>query len=182
MNIESLHIGMRIRHPQHGIGVVKGLTEHAAEVRFDDGIRPIAPEVSGIQSAEPRVAIDGLEQPLQQFFEQAMEALLQRMGWEKPDVTVEELGTRWQRGRMVLHSADSTLQTKEIPLEVFFHKIVGMRNQLRVLEQKINGHPLLSDGDKIEMQQYVSRCYGAMTTFNLLFAMKGSEFKGAGLK
>ncbi|HOW68541.1 MAG TPA: hypothetical protein P5186_08455 [Candidatus Paceibacterota bacterium] len=182
MKIESMHIGMRIHHPQYGSGVVKALTEHAAEVRFEDGVRAIAPEVSGIQPAEPRVAFAGLEQPLDQFLEQALEALLQRMGWEKPEAVVDELGTRWQRGRMVLHPSDATLQAKEIPLEVFFHKIIGIRNQLRVLEQKINAHSVLSDADKIEMQQYVSRCYGAMTTFNLLFARKGSEFKGTGQK
>jgi hypothetical protein len=98
------------------------------------------------------------------------------MGLEKPESVVEQLGSRWHRGRLTLHPADPALQSKEVPLETFFHKIVMIRNTLRVLEQKINSHEKLSEADKVEMQQYVSRCYGSLTTFNLLFRNREDQF------
>jgi len=176
MKIESLHIGMRVRHPQYGAGVVKTLSEKTADIRFEDASRTLDPELSGITPAEPSAAISGLDVPLKQFVESAVEAVIGRLGFEKPEAVVEQLGARWHKGRAVLHPADPTLQTKEVPLEVLFHKVVGIRNQLRVLEQKINAHPTLSDGEKVEMQQYVTRCYGSLTTFNLLFKNKEDQF------
>jgi hypothetical protein len=176
MKIEALHIGMRVRHPQYGVGVVRTILETTAEIQFDEGRRPVAPEPSGLVPAEPQTAISGLELPLAQFIQQVLSGVLDKLGLEKPDAVVEQLGARWQRGKLVLHPSDPTLQAKEVPLETFFHKIVMMRNQFRVLEQKINGHEKLSDAEKIEMQQYITRCYGSMTTFNVLFREKEDQF------
>ena len=176
MKIEALHIGMRVRHPQYGVGVVKTISETTAEIQFDDGRRPLAPEQSGLEPAEPRAAVAGLEVPLEQFVKQTVDAAVQRLGLEKPDAVVEKLGARWHAGKIVLHPSDPSLQTKEVPLETFFHKIVMVRNNLRVLEQKINSHDKLSDGEKIEMQQYVTRSYGSLTTFNVLFKEKEDQF------
>ena len=177
MKIEALHIGMKVRHPQYGLGVVKTISEATADIGFDDGTkRTVAPEPSGLQPAEPQAAVRGLDMPLAQFVQQAVDATIKTLGLEKPDSVVEQLGPRWHKGKLVLHSADPTLQAKEIPLEVFFHKIVMLRNNLRVLEQKINAHEKLSDGEKIEMQQYITRSYGSLTTFNLLFREKEDQF------
>jgi hypothetical protein len=176
MKIEGLHIGMKVRHPKYGVGTVKSIGERTAEIRFEDAQRTLDPELSEITAAEPSASISALDVPLKQFVESTVEAVIGRLGFEKPDAVIEQLGVRWHKGRAVLHPADPTLQTKEIPLEVLFHKLVGIRNQMRVLEQKINSHPQLNDGEKVEMQQYITRCYGSLTTFNLLFKEKEGQF------
>ncbi|MBI3881153.1 MAG: hypothetical protein HY301_13960 [Verrucomicrobia bacterium] len=178
MKIESIRIGMRVRHPQYGSGSVLSLTHHAAEIAFADGHRSVAPETSGLEPDEPAASVTGLTVPLEYFLKQTVLETVAALGLEKTDVEIEKLGVRWHGGRLVLHPADTSLQAKEVPLEVFFHKIVMMRNQLRVLEQKLNGHPQLTDGDKVELQQYISRCYGTMTTFNVLFRDKADHFSG----
>src|SRR5207247_6791144 len=131
--------------------------------------RTVDPERSGMIPAEPSASIAGLEMPLEQLLRATIETVLDRMGYENPNSVIEQLGARWHRGKLVLHPADPALQTKEVPLEVLFHKLVGIRNQLRVLEQKISGHPNLTDGEQVELQQYVTASYRALTTFNLLF-------------
>jgi hypothetical protein len=176
MKIESLHVGMKVRHPQYGIGAVKTISEHTAEVRFDDGQRTVEPASAGLEPAEPQVAVTGLNQPLALFVQETAEAAVRALGLEKPESFADQMLHRWHNGRMVLHPADPTLQTKEVPLEVFFHKIVMVRNNLRVLEQKINAHEKLTDAEKVEMQQYITRSYGSLTTFNVLFRNKEEQF------
>ncbi|HVU09520.1 MAG TPA: hypothetical protein VHG89_13380 [Verrucomicrobiae bacterium] len=177
MKIESLRFGMKVRHPQYGSGTVKTISESVAEILFDDGNkRAVAPEASGLENAEPQISASGLDVPLKQFVEQTLTAAIEKLGLEKPDSVAEKLGVRWHNGKLVLHPGDPTLQTKEVPLEVFFHKIVMVRNNLSVLEQKINAHEKLSDAEKVEMQQYITKCYGSLTTFNVLFKEKEDQF------
>lgn len=87
-----------------------------------------------------------------------------------------ELGAKWQGGTVTIQPEDETLKPHVIPVEALFHKIVMVRDRLRVLEAKLNAHEGLSDADKVELQQYISRCYGSLTTFNVLFKDKDDKF------
>jgi len=177
MNIETLHIGMKVRHPQYGVGVVRSLSEKTAEIGFDDASRTIAPASSDLQPAEPTAALSELEIPLANLIRDTAHAMIEALGLERKDTVVEGLATRWQRGTLIMQPADSSLQPKEVPLETFFHKIVMIRNNLRVLEQKVNASDKLSEADKFDLQQYVTRCYGSLTTFNILFKNKDDQFR-----
>lgn len=89
-----------------------------------------------------------------------------------------ELAGRWQGGEMILKPGKEGLQEKRIPLESLFRKVVTIRDKLRVLEQRINNHPKLGDDDRLQLQQYVTGCYGSLTTFNVLFADREDQFVG----
>lgn len=177
MKIEALHVGQRVKHQQYGLGTVRAVQEHAAEIRFDDTIqRTIEPQTSGLEPAEAHAALNGLEMPLTLLVKQTVEATIASLGIEKPQAVVEQLGNRWRGGRLVLHPNDPTLTTKEIDLEIFFHKVVMVRNNLRVLEQRINASDKLTEADKFDWQQYITKSYGSLTTFNLLFKEKEDQF------
>ena len=107
-------------------------------------------------------------------------AVLTQVLREELGVGEASLGARWQGGEMVLRPGKEGTAEKRIPIETFFHKIVMVRDKLRVLEQRINAHPTLGDGEKIAIQQYITACYGSLTTFNALFADPTAEgFRGA---
>lgn len=88
------------------------------------------------------------------------------------------IGPRWEGGEVILKPGREGTAEKRIPIEGLFRKIVLIRDKLRVLEQKINAHPRLTDEEKVQMQQYVTQCYGSLTTFNVLFTSKDDAFVG----
>src|SRR5437667_7289565 len=98
MNIETLHIGMKVRHPQYGVGVVRSLTEQTAEIAFDDAPRTIAPASSDLRPAEATATLTELEMPLANLIRDTAHAVVEALGLEQKDVFVEGLATRWQRG------------------------------------------------------------------------------------
>jgi hypothetical protein len=180
MRLQSMFVGMKVHHPEYGSGTVKSVSEHAADIRFDSGLRTLSPEHTDMRPAEPMAEISALAVPLTTLISETVGALIKDLGLEQDDSIVEQLAARWQNGMLVLRPSDPSLQPKEVPLDAFFHKIVMVRNNLRVLEQKINAHPQLSDADKVEMHQYITRCYGSLTTFNILFKTKEDQFSSKG--
>lgn len=170
--MELLGIGSRVKHPAFGDGVVVRLHVAAYEVCFTQfGLKLVGKDYTGWQVVE-RIPT---EEPVS--FNEAEESLVRILrAWSGVSLEKVPLGERWKNGKMTLE-ADG-VQPKEIPIDTFFHKIVMMRDRLRVLEQNINAHKKLDDEDKVNLQQYITRCYGSMTSFNLLFKNKEDYFVG----
>jgi len=170
--METLGVGSRIVHAEHGAGVIIAVHKRAYDVCFiDKGIRAMLRDASF--AVTEAIAAD-----YDVSFSEAEESLIKILR-EWSDISeIVHMAERWEGGTMILQAAGNAVQPKEIPLETFFHKIVMLRDRLRVMEQKINAHPKLSDAEKVEMQQYITRIYGSLTTFNVLFRHKFDYFTG----
>ena len=170
--MELLGIGSRVKHPAFGDGVIIRLHVAAYEVCFTQfGLKMVGKEYSAWQVVEQ---IPTEESVTFTEAEQSLKRILRT--WSGFNLENVPLGDRWKGGKMVLQAEG--VPPKEIPIETFFHKIVMMRDRLRVLEQGINAHKKLDDEDKVNLQQYITRCYGSMTTFNVLFKNKEDYFVG----
>ena len=174
--MEFLGIGSRIKHPAFGEGVIIRLHVAAYEVCFTQfGIKMVGKEYNNWQVIEQIPVEESVS------FSEAEKALVKILrAWSGVSLVKVELGDRWKNGKMILQ-ADG-VQPKEIPIDTFFHKIVMMRDRLRVLEQSINASKKLDDEDKVNLQQYITRCYGSMTTFNILFKNREDYFVGESAK
>ncbi len=170
--MEVLGVGSRVKHRDHGAGVVVFVHKRAYDICFiDKGIKGV------LKDTEMEI-IEALENEYSVSFSEAEDALIKILR-EWSDVTeIIHIADRYSGGTLILQPADKNLQPKEIPVETFFHKIVMLRDRLRVMEQKINAHSVLNDAEKVELQQYITRIYGSLTTFNVLFKLKADYFTG----
>lgn len=169
-----LGIGTRLQHTQYGPGVIVGVRYATYLISFiNHGIKEIDKVDDKLEEIIPENVTEEIE--THSDVERSLLKILRQ--WSSPEELVP-LGDRWTGGTMLLQPKDSTQKPKEIPIEAFFHKIVMTRDRLRVLEQQINSHKILSDADKVNLQQYITRVYGSLTTFNVLFRNKEDWFVG----
>ena len=168
-----LGIGSRVKHPAFGPGVVIRLRAAAYEICFmQHGIKEVGKHYANFDIIEHIP-------PAEEVSFTAAEKSLIRILKAWSDISeVVPLGDRWQGGKMILQSNSDQLKNKEIPIETFFHKIVMVRDRLRVMEQRINASKGLTDEEKVNLQQYITRIYGSLTTFNVLFKHKDDQFTG----
>lgn len=173
--MEELAVGTRVDHPRYGEGIVSKSYLTVYEIFFERGgkieLTKYNPDLKVLAEPEnkPRTGLTLAE------VEEAISYVLDKY---QAITQIVKIGDKWKGGTLVMKPVNSDLQPKEVPVETFFHKIVMVRDRLRVLEQNINSHPNLTDDEKVEIQQYITRAYGSLTTFNILFAEKDDYFVG----
>jgi len=170
--MKLLGIGSRINHAEYGKGVVTNVSSKEYWVTFiDGGLETIAidSEFEVIEAAENEVDTISLFD-----VEQSLLSILKKWNGLGEPVAI---GDKWKGGNMKLVPGQAGLAHKDVPIDVFFHKIVMLRDRLRVMEQKINASNL-EEIEKVELQQYITRIYGSLTTFNILFKSQNDYFVG----
>ncbi len=173
MSVKELGIGSRIKHDKYGDGIITAIKFLSYNCYFaDKGRIEIAKEydLEILEQVPPDDDMVSLSD---------VEGVIVSALKKYADISqIVPLGEKWVGGKMLLQPADKSLKPKEIPIEQFFHKIVMLRDRLRVMEQQINSHKDLTDFQKVDLQQYITRIYGTLTTFNILFKRPDDVFVG----
>ncbi len=172
--MDTLSKGTKVTHPQFGEGTVVAVEEYTYLINFTTrGRVEVSRKFAGmkVQESEPEIG----EELEWSSLELALINVLNKYSDLSPTIP---LGDKWVGGKMILEPGVSGLKSKEIPIETFFHKITMVRDRLRVLEQNINSNTKLSEEDKINLQQYITKSYGSLTTFNELFSRPEDKFVG----
>jgi hypothetical protein len=181
--MESAGIGSRVEHSHFGRGIVVEVSSESYTVWFksQNAAKSVFKDFNGLkvlESVSTEAAGNTTGVSLADI-EEALDRILDR---RLNEFQLVPMAVKWNGGTMLLKPGDDSLQAKELPVELFFHKIVMVRDKLRLIEQKINAHKVLTDAEKVELQQYVTGVYGSLTTFNVLFKEAHHQFKGAGGK
>ncbi len=173
MEKNYLGVGSRVNHPAFGDGVIIKLYAISYDVCFMlYGIKQVGKDYDKWEVIEHVAAEEAIT------YSEAEKSLLKILKNYNLIQDNPDLGDRWKNGTLILQPFDKSLKSKEIPIDTFFQKIIMTRERLRVMEQKINNHTILSEDDKIILQQYITKIYGSLTTFNILFDKKEHHFVG----
>ena len=171
--MQLLGIGSRIKHTEFGPGVVTNVTSKQYWVTFiENGLETIDID-SDFEIIE--VLEDDVDTISFSEVEQSLISILKK--WSDAS-SITPIADKWRGGSIILKPGDSSLSDKEIPIDTFFHKIVMVRDRVRVMEQKVNSSANLDDQEKVDLQQYLTRIYGSLTTFNVLFKNQSDHFIG----
>lgn len=174
--MEELAVGTRVEHPRYGEGIISKDKITSYEIFFERGGKTEITKRSEDLEVIEKPAEKSRNSLTLKEIERVMRYVLDEQGVLQETVALSD---KWTGGNMILQPANPSFKAKEIPIESFFHKIVMVRDRLRVLEQNINSHPGLTDEEKVNMQQYITRIYGSLTSFNILFSNKEHHFVGA---
>lgn len=189
----EFHIGQFVEHPKFGRGTIINISEQDSKtmltIRFKEEEKTLIADLAPLEvvGEDENIKLkelfrDVIRQELGgDFAKKISESVQQALQQEMGNATVE-LGSKWNGGEIVIKPGRGDLKEKVIPIDSFFHKIVLIRDRLRVLEQHINSNKKLSDEEKVDLQQYITRCYGSLTTFNVLFANSDDWFIGQSQK
>ncbi|MBK8845088.1 MAG: hypothetical protein IPO27_00460 [Bacteroidetes bacterium] len=174
MEDQDYGIGSRVRHPEFGEGVVINVKNKTYTVVF---IRAGKMDISRLNNALETIEMVEPDTDLVSMsdIERSLINIIKRYSDIQETVP---LGQKWIGGKIVLHPGNTSLKPKEISIDNFFHKVIMLRDRVRVMEQRINAHPHMNDEEKVNLQQYITRIYGSLTTFNDLFKNKEDQFVG----
>ncbi|MFP4846235.1 hypothetical protein [Winogradskyella sp. PE311] len=174
--MKLLGISSRINHPEYGKGVITNVTSKHYWVTFIDyGLETIEldSDFEVIEAAEDDVDTVSFYE-----VEKSLRDILKKWSDASEVITIAD---KWKGGKLIMQPGDENLKSSELPIDKFFHKITMVRDRLRVMEQKINSSNLEAQ-EKIDLQQYITRSYGSLTSFNVLFKLKTQQFKGQSSK
>ena len=176
--METLGIGSRIEHAHFGKGIIVEVASEFYVVWFksQNAAKNVSKDYEGLKVLESVAPGDTTGSSISiADIEQALENILDR---KLHEMEMVPMAAKWNNGSLILKPQDNSLQGKEIPIETFFHKIVMVRDRMRLIEQKVNAHKVLTPEEKVDIQQYITGVYGSLTSFNVLFKEQHHQFKG----